>query len=178
MTELQGKNGGFSGSDKSNAIMNWKKLVLYLAVIFVVSLGSSVVTWHQLSHKKEKQISWKEILNLTPDQEKKFSALESEFNIALKDISIQDAQNKIFLCSYLGDHLQKAEIKSAIQKMTWVYQKKQERIASTLVAMSAILTPDQKRIFSKRLMKEACSCCSETTGTGECLCGMCKHKLQ
>jgi hypothetical protein len=188
MTELQrledakhhsrplGGNGGSLRNDKGNT-MNWKKLSFLLALTFLISAGSSLITWYILSRQqKVSQDSWKEMLNLTPDQEKKFSALEAEFNLAMKDISVQDAQNKIFLSSYLGDDMQKPEIKSAAQKMAWVYQKKQEKIATTLASIAAILTPDQRRKFSQRLMHEICVSCRKTMDTVQCLCGMCNAK--
>ena len=155
--------------------MNWKRLSFLLALAFLISIGSSLTTWHVLNRHKEIQPSWKELLSLTPEQVKKFSALEAEFNLALKDIEVHDAQNKIFLCSYLGEGLNKPEIKSAIQKMVWVYRVKQEKIASTLTSISAILTPDQRRIFSQTLMRQVCVSCRKSTGADQCLCGMCDH---
>lgn len=95
--------------------------------------------------------------------------------MALKDIEVHDAQNKIFLCSYLGEELKKPDMKSAIQKMVWVYQTKQEKIASTLASMSAILTPEQRRTFSQALMSQICVSCKKSTGMDQCLCGMCSH---
>ena len=155
--------------------MNWKRHLGLLSLAFIISAGSSLTTWHVLSRQKEKQPSWKELLKLTPEQESKFSTFETEFNMALKDIEVHDAQNKIFLCSYLGGELKNPELKSAIQKMVWVYQTKQEKIAYTLASMSAILTPEQRSIFSQALMSQICVSCKKSTGMGHCLCGMCEH---
>lgn len=156
--------------------MNWKKLSFLFTLAFLISIGSSLTTWHVLNrHHKETQPLWKDLLSLTPEQEKKFSALEADFNLALKDIEVHDAQNKIFLCSFLAEGLKEPEMKSAIRKMAWVYQAKQGKIASALASMSAILTPDQRKIFSQTLMRQVCVSCRKSKSTDQCLCGMCGH---
>src|SRR3989344_3941709 len=53
--------------------MNWKRLSFLLAAAFLISAGSSLTTWTVLNrHHKETQPSWKELLSLTAEQEKKF----------------------------------------------------------------------------------------------------------
>lgn len=156
--------------------MNWKRFGLNLIVLFAVSFGSSVTTWYWLTHQKQTQVSWKDYLDLSPEQEKQFSALESEFNLALKDIAVSDAQNKVSLCSYLhSPEINPEELKSTAKKMAQSYGVKQEKIAMTLASIAGILTPEQKKRFSNRLMHEVCVSCKKSTGTEKCLCGMCGH---
>ena len=153
--------------------MNWKKPLVWFAVIFAVSAASSTATWYVLTRHPAEEPPWKEVLDLNPEQAAKFDSIESEFNLALQDISVQDARNRIFLCSYLGEGLKKSEIKSATRKLTWVYEKKQERIAAALASLSDILTPEQRAVFSRTLMHRACESCRKDTGREQCLCGMC-----
>ncbi len=156
--------------------MNWKRFGLYLIVLFIVSFGSSVTTWYWLTDQKEKQVSWKDYLSLSTEQEKIFSALESELTLALKDIAVYDAQNKVSLCSYLhSSEIKPEEVKSTAQKMAHNYGIKQEKIAMTLASIAAILTPEQKKRFTSRLMHEVCVSCKNATETDKCLCGMCGH---
>ena len=155
--------------------MNWKRFGLHLSLLFVVSLGSSVATWHVLTHQA-KETSWKKVLNLTPEQEKKFSAMESEFNLTLKQIAVEDAQNKISLCSYLhSEKMDAKDIDVMTRKMAGLYEQKQKTLATTLASISSLLTPEQRRIFSTKLMHEICVSCKKMTGTDQCLCGMCEH---
>ncbi len=156
--------------------MNWKRFSLLLALVFLISIISSLTTRYVMSRHQEKQTSWKEMLSLTPDQEKMFSALESEFNIALKGIELQDAQNKIALCSYLRSENRTPEaMKASSKKMADAYQVKQNKIAMTLASITEILTPEQKQLFTDRLMHEVCVSCKKATGTEKCICGMCDH---
>lgn len=156
--------------------MNWKHFSFLLALAFLISIGSSLTTRYVMSQHQERQTSWKETLSLTPDQEKKFSTLESDFNLALKDIAVQDAQNKIALCSYLRSENRTPEaMKAASKKMADTYQVKQYKIAMTLAAITEILTPEQKQLFTNRLMHEVCMSCKMATGTKKCVCGMCDH---
>ena len=156
--------------------MNWKKFGLQLIILFAVALGSSIVTWHWMTPQKEKPVSWKEYLELSLNQQKKFSALESEFNLALKDIAVYDAQNKIALCAYLhSSNIHPKEIKTTTQKIAQNYGVKQEKIAMTLISISEILNPEQKKKFTDMLMHELCISCKKTTGTEKCLCGICEH---
>ena len=154
-----------------------KKLIGIVLLVFAVAAASSLATLWILNRKgavKEiKSPDWKAILRLTPEQEKKFASLESEFKITMNELETEDAQNKIFLCSYLGNGIKKPEIKSAAKKMSWVYEKKQEKMGAILASIAGILTAEQKRIFSQTLMHETCLSCRKKTGDEKCLCGMC-----
>lgn len=168
MTETQRINGG------SGNAMNWKRFGLHLGLIFIASLGSSLATWSILS-RPAKEISWKKTLDLTPDQEKQFSAMESEFNSALNDIAVQDAQNKISLCSLLpSEKIDSENIDATTKKMAELYQQKQKRIVGSLASISGMLTPEQRKTFSAKLMQEICASCRKTSGADQCMCGMCK----
>ncbi len=156
--------------------MNWRKLSSLLILAFIVSIGSSLTTWYVLTHREQKQISWKELLKLTPEQEKTFSALEAEFNTALKDIETQDAQDKMKLCSYLHtENMTPEEMKPVTKKMAENYEAKQEKIAMTLAAITRTLTPEQRKTFTNTLMHEICVSCKKATGMKDCLCGMCER---
>lgn len=154
--------------------MNWKRIVTFTAVVFAISAISSATTWYLLAKKSVAQVSWKEILNLNSQQAAHFKKLEAELASVMKELERDEAQNKIVLCSYL-DSLNKTpqEMKSATKKMAESYQKKQEEIAGTLLALSLILTPEQRETFSKRLMQEVCLSCRNATGEEKCLCRMC-----
>ncbi len=157
--------------------MSWKSLFKVLVLSLFVSIISSFSTWYLLSGKQEKQRSWIEILNLTPQQEVEFSKLESELNGVLKEVSLEDAQNKIYLCAHLAKEEMSAEdMKAATQKAVASYGQKQEKVASVLARISGSLTPEQKKKFTARLMHEICVSCRESMGNGKCLCGMCEHK--
>ena len=110
--------------------------------VFIVSGISSAATWFMLTQKQGKEFSWKETLSLTPEQSNKFAQLESDLNSVLKEMDMDEAQNKIFLCSYL-DSTEKGSgrMKSIAVKMAESYRKKQEKIATALTALSEILTP-------------------------------------
>jgi Spy/CpxP family protein refolding chaperone len=155
--------------------MKLKKIAFFLAVVFAVSAISSTATWLAVTKRQEIQVSWKETLNLTPEQEAKFASLEAEFSQALKEMEMEDARNKVTLCSYLGRNEKNTDIMSTARRMAQAYQIKQEKIAMTLVSISEILTPEQKQLFTNRLMHEVCVSCRKTTGTEKCLCGMCDH---
>ena len=166
----------YESTPKEVMNMDWKKMGFLLVLLFAVSFGSSVSTWFWITHPREEKTSWKDYLSLSADQEKKFSSLESDFNLALKEMAIQDAQDKVFLCSYLrSPDVRSQEAKSAAQKMARNYGMKQEKIAMTLVAIAGILTPDQQKKFANRLMHEVCVSCKKITRNDQCLCGMCSH---
>lgn len=155
-------------------MIHWKKFALLLAGVLVVSTGSSLLTWFYLSRGASGHQSWDKLLNLTPGQSEKFSKMESDLNFTLKDMDLDDAQNKIALCSYLHEGQQpEAELRSTTRKMAETYQKKQEKIALTLASISGILTPEQRKTFLSRLMREVCVSCRRSTGVDTCLCGMC-----
>ena len=152
--------------------MRLKKIIFSLLVVFAVSSLSSIATWQVLTKNQERQVSWKELLKLTPEQETRFVSLESEFGQALKEMEADDARNKIDLCSYLGEEKTR-DLKSAAEKMGKVYTKKQEKIGMTLASISSFLQPEQRKIFAQRLMQEVCVSCRKSTGSQKCLCGMC-----
>ncbi len=157
--------------------MSWKSLVKILFISLIVSLLSSFSTWYLLTQRGEKQNSWREILKLTPQQAVEFSKLESELNGVLKEISLEDAQNKIFLCAHMATETIGAEDrKEATHKVVASYEQKQEKVSSILAKISSVLTPEQKKKFTARLMREICVSCRESMGNGECICGMCEHK--
>jgi Spy/CpxP family protein refolding chaperone len=167
MVEFQQGNGG--------GAIHWKKFGFHLALLFFVSLGSSVSTWYVLS-RQPRETSWQKILDLTPDQEKKFAVMESDFNLALKQIAAEDAQNKIALCSYLhSEKMEPKDIEDMTKKMAGLYEQKQKTLATSLMSISNLLTPEQRKKFSTRLMHEICVSCKKTTGTEQCICGMCEH---
>lgn len=156
-------------------MINWKKVGLHLLLLLFVSAASTLATWVVLTQRQVKETSWKELLHLTPEQEKKFSELESQFNFTLKEITIEDAQNRIFLCSYLHeDQINPEKVKLTAKEMALTYQKKQEKIAATLAAISNFLTPAQRKTFSHKLMQETCLSCQKATEKEKCLCGMCE----
>lgn len=156
--------------------MNWKRFCSQIAVLFFVSVVASATTWFVMTRQNAKEVSWKEMLNLMPEQEQRFSALESEFNLALKEISVQDAQNKITLCSYLhSGKMDESSISSTTKKMADLYEEKQKKIATVLASISSFLTPEQRKVFSNKLMHEVCASCRKSTGAEKCLCGMCDH---
>ena len=156
-------------------MMTWKKFGLYLALLFVVSAGSSVATRVVLT-RQANETSWRRILNLTPEQEKIFSAMESDFNLALKQIAVEDAQNKISLCAYLhSEKMDPKNIDAMTRKMAVLYEQKQKRLVTTLASIPNLLTPEQRKTFSTKLMHEICVSCKKATGTDQCVCGMCEH---
>ncbi|MBI2119928.1 MAG: Spy/CpxP family protein refolding chaperone [Elusimicrobia bacterium] len=156
-------------------MINWKKIALHLLLLLFVSLASTLTTWYVLTQREVKQPSWKELLRLTPEQEKKFLELESDFNFTLKEITVEDAQNRISLCSYLHqDESDPEKLKLKAKEMALTYQKKQEKIAATLAAISNFLTPEQRKTFSHKLMQETCVWCQKAVKNQKCLCGMCE----
>ncbi len=172
VAELLRRNGGWYEGNT----MFWKKVIPPLIILFLVSFASSAATWVVLSHQFKGAKPWKEILNLTQDQEKKFNVLEADLKNVLKESEIDEAQNKIMICSYLNTGSVDAEqIKLSAKKMAESYEKKQQKTAMALASISAILTPDQKNVFAKSLMHEVCVSCRESTGHEKCLCGSCSH---
>ncbi len=154
--------------------MTWNKIISLLMLTFLVSATSSTATWLVLNRKKTEKVSWTKILSLTPDQAKQFTAFESELDSTLKELETEDAQNKIFLCSYLDSMGEPGkDMKAPVKKMGEVYEKKQEKIANAFASISGILTPEQRKIFSHRLMQEVCMSCRKATKAEKCLCGMC-----
>ena len=151
-----------------------KKSVPLFALLFLVSLVSSSTAWYMATHKEKKEISWKETLHLNPEQEKKFSDLESALNDTLKEMNREEAQNKISLCAHLHNgKMDEEKIKSSSKKMAEIYEQKQEKTAAILASISSLLTPEQRKTFSQRLMQEVCVSCQKSTEQEKCLCGMC-----
>ncbi len=174
MSEIQRSDGGSSSQNKGNAA-NWKKFSLHLALLFLVSLGSSAATRYVMTRQKT-DAPWKKVLNLTPEQEHKFTGMELEFNLAQKQLAFEDAQNKISLCAYLcSEKMEAKDIETMAKKMAGLYEQKQKTLAMTLAAISNLLTPQQKKIFSTKLMHEICVSCKQAGSTGHCLCGMCER---
>lgn len=155
--------------------MNWKRILILTTGILVVSLISSASTCYWLRKKPVARVSWKEILNLNPQQSAKFKKLEAELGSVIKELELDEAQKKIYLCKLL-ERLNKTpqEMKSVTKKMAESYLQKQEKIAGTLLALSLILTPEQRATFSHHLMKQVCLSCRHATAEEKCLCGMCK----
>ena len=140
----------------------------------IISAGSSFATWFILSKKEGKQTSWQKDLGLSEEQKEKFAKMESELTQTLKEIELEDAQNKIFLCSYLDKpEASEKDLKAAAGKMAEAYRKKQERIAATFASISGFLTPEQKKTFSHKLMREVCESCRNAKSAEKCICGMC-----
>ena len=155
-------------------MFQWKNLFKAGLFALIVSVVSSTTTWYLVSHQSSKELSWKEILNLNPAQEKEFSRSEADLNVLLNEMSVEDSQNKIAMCAHLSkENMSPEEAKQATQKAVSSYEQKQEKIASLLARISINLTPDQKKKFTSRLMHEICVSCRQTTGEEKCLCGMC-----
>lgn len=154
--------------------MNSKKILFLLAGTLIISTLSSALTYLFLNRQQIQKSSWKKALNLTAEQKQKFLQRESELNSVLKEIEVEEAQNKIFLCSYLtAANETPKSLDSATVKMAEIYRKKQAKIAATLASISELLNPEQKKLFSRKLMQEVCLSCRNTTGTNQCLCGLC-----
>lgn len=157
-------------------MLRWKRILPSIFLLFLVSFVSSASTWYVITHKSKSAKPWKEILGLTQDQEKKFSAFELELQNVLKESEIEEAQNKILFCSLLNTGgAEPEQMKSSAKKLADAYEKKQEKAAMALASISSILTPGQKKIFSESLMHEVCVSCRQSTGHEKCLCGSCSH---
>ena len=154
--------------------MNIKKIASTLIVLFLVSFGSSYLTRLALKKNAPKPASWQKELNLSQDQAVQFARMEQELNRTMKDIETEDAKSKIYLCAHLGEPSKSGEIKETAKNLTLAYQKRQEKIAGTLSAIAGVLTPEQRKIFSHKLMQEVCVACRDAKSTDQCLCGMCK----
>ena len=128
-------------------MMGWKKFGFYLALIFLVSVGLSVITRYALIHQA-KETSWSKMLSLTPEQEKKFSAMESEFNLLLKQITVEDAQNKVSLCAYLHSaKMGPKDMEKMTHKMAGLYEQKQKQLPQHSLLFPACLLPSREKHF-------------------------------
>lgn len=157
-------------------MMSWKGLFKVVVLSLFVSILSSLTTWYLLTHRQGRDLSWKEILSLSPEQNVEFSKLESELNLILKEISVEDAQNKVSLCAHLAkEEMSPEDMKQATQKVVASYEQKQKKVANVLSRITGTLNLDQKKKFTARLMHEICVSCREATGHDQCMCGMCEH---
>ena len=114
------------------------------------------------------------MLDLNAEQSKQFAVLETGLGAALKDLTLEDAQNKIAICAFLHDGaVSETVLDASVRKMGETYRARQAKIARSLKDISAILTPKQREIFAQRLMHEVCMSCRTKTSGQKCICGMC-----
>ena len=149
-----------------------EKIIVYCFSAFAIS-GLSSRLRRVLTHRSVEPVSAK-MLDLNAEQSKQFAVLETGLGAALKDLTLEDAQNKIAICAFLHDGaVSETVLDASVRKMGETYRARQAKIARSLKDISAILTPKQREIFAQRLMHEVCMSCRTKTSGQKCICGMC-----
>ncbi len=93
-------------------------------------------------------------LGLTPDQEKQIGALEAKFALDRKDLEAQmRAANRNLARALANEHVFGDQAKEAIGRFHVAMASLQEQTIIHVLAMRAVLTPDQAERFDKTVLE-------------------------
>lgn len=121
---------------------------------------------------------WLHEANLTPEQIKKLTPLETNLKHDLDILQTKIAEQRISICSILmeSDGIDK-KLSTMVNRVAELEGTQQKLIIQHLLAMRDIMTPVQKEKFFTAIMKDICvGCRSNLCSTSvACMCGHCDN---
>lgn len=165
-----------------------KKTINYLILLVSIagiSAGTSYMVSKKVAVKKHEAQATPDIANarkwiheatLSGEQLEKLEPIEAALKRDLDSLQIVLAKERLVVCSIFRTAKPTEEqLKSHVQRIAQLESAQQELIIKHLIAMSEILTLDQKDKFFTAMMSDICTGCREgfcKPGT-PCMCGSC-----
>ncbi len=159
----------------------WMFLIAFL-VIFTLGAGASFLfiqkcTMNPTVPKNEAETlhAWAHAIGLSSEQEKTIEPLEKTLKKDLGSVQVELADERMELCRLMhSEPVNRVKLEQQLSTICDLEKKQQMRVVEHLLAMKAVMTPQQKDRFFEQMMRKLCPHCQGQGGKDHESCRWCK----
>lgn len=134
-------------------------IAVFLLMLFTPAIAESETKQSTAESTKTRKVDKNRMkrmgkLNLTDEQEKKISAIKTEFSFKMEDIKFEMQKKRFELAEELRkDEPDQKNIDRIIDELSQIQKKRHTLIVGEFMSVRKILTPEQNRFFVRRFVQ-------------------------
>lgn len=168
--------------------MNKRRWIFLLSFVAIFALGATssflfVKTCAVKSMASKDDLTsfhaWAHTIGLTTDQESQIEPLEQSLKRDVSSIQTRLAEERMTLCRFMHEQpMNRSRIDRQLESVCELEKAQQKRVIDHLLAMKAVMTPEQNDRFYQQMMSQMCPHCRGQGGKDHKNCEWCQGKLK